>query len=57
MPRIQNKNLQKVWMKRAGKAAKAVPYAKASVMGIKAGEYAVYLIGSKTPFVTIFLTV
>ena len=44
-------------MKRAGKAAKAVPYAKASVMGIKAGEYAVYLIGSKTPFVTIFLTV
>jgi hypothetical protein len=40
-------------MKTAGKVAKAAPAVKASVVGIKTGEYAAYFTGSKMPFVII----
>ena len=46
-------NLHKVCIKTAGKVAKAVPYAKANVMGMKTGEYVAYLTGSKMLFVII----
>jgi hypothetical protein len=40
-------------MKAAGIVAKAAPVAKASDIGMKTGEYAAYLTGSKMPFVII----
>jgi hypothetical protein len=52
----KHRNLQKVCMKTAGNVAKAAPVAKASVVGMKTGEYAVYLAGSKMPFVIILWT-
>ena len=54
MQKIQNKNLQKIWIKRAGKDAKAAPIDNAIVIGIKIGEYAAYLTGSKIPFLMMF---
>jgi len=43
-------------MKIAGKDAKAAPVVKAIVVGRKSGEYAIYLMGSKIPFVIILWT-
>jgi hypothetical protein len=49
----KHRNLQKVCMKTAEEVANAAPVVKASVIGMKIGEYAAYLTGSKIPFVII----
>jgi hypothetical protein len=40
-------------MSTAGKVANPAPIVKASDIGMKTGEYAAYLTGSKMPFVII----